>query len=124
MKMPFAAALVAAALVATAGPSAATHVYGSSLDAQRAELLACKDALGHRGSARLVVDRTWNGAVHVRMAPYDRIDAADAAAINACADRRDATARTAYYGLLPSSPGCYRGAPLLYRGNLYCFANR
>jgi len=115
-----------AVVLGLAGPAAATNTttYWAPADYQRAELLACKRDLGIAGDVRLVTRRAWNGGVRVRVEPYGGIDLQEAEEINRCAERRAVAARADVYRLWPSARTCYRDAPILFRGNLYCFPGR
>lgn len=125
---------VALAALATVALASWQAQASPSEQAQEAALLACQD---HLYGAPSRPSETWVDTVYhggqpmLRVVPGGSVRSLNAAnAINACADKSWARG-----GVLPrssgqfaddlhkpvSSPGCYPGAPRLYKGTMYCF---
>lgn len=122
-------AAAATALTLLAAPAAA-----QSVASQKSLLVQCKEELDLRGQLG-VTERRVKGRTLVRavILPPKRgqflggyISATDVVAINDCADRKSRRVLSTRdgYPLYASSRSCPNPAPILYRGNLYCFRGR
>lgn len=117
-----------------AGPAAASETHYSLPNAgfdsyvpvseQRRVILTCRDELGLRGPATLKAVYPSNppgGQTLLRIAPDQRLSAANAAHVNACADRvlgREVVQSDP--GARENAPRCFDGAPVFVGGATYC----
>lgn len=116
-KRIFAAALTAATLLAPAAFAASADAS----DPRIAPLVQCKQEMNLPGTLKIA----QRGDSFVAVAG-GRISTADARAVNDCvAIRAGKRLRSSDgYPYYASHRSCYRQAPILYRGNMYCFRGR
>ena len=113
-------AAAAAAFAALCALPVTGQAQGAAQAQLEAEVAACAMALGYRGQITIAGDTTSE----MTNAALEAQQEATAAAINACVQRRAVEPAGPVFPLLADSRLCWRDAPILYRGNLYCFKDR
>jgi len=118
-RFTLAAASLALAALTAAAPMPA---QADTTEAQLAEIRLCASFLGYTGPVAVADGRALPSAT--TSSGSAQIGARDAHMINRCVAERAREPRAPIFPVWGDSHLCFRDAPLLYRGNLYCFDNR